>query len=145
MAEVKLMVLYLHPTDVAQFDNDYRDHLRLLHQKTNMPEDARPYTVTRFLPTPEGHAPFYQLFTMPFPSAEALQQTMSTPEMQERLQPTLFVSPRAERLFSSSVARRHSCRCRDSARYNSRMQVTNRIPTFSGVVAPLLRFQYSEA
>ncbi len=83
MAEVKLMVLYPHPTDAAQFDTDYRDHLSLLHQKANIPEDARPYTVTRFLPTPEGHAPFYQLFTMPFPSAEALQQAMSTPEMQE--------------------------------------------------------------
>jgi len=83
MADVKLMVLYPHPTDTAQFDNDYRDHLRLIHQKANIPEDARPYTVTRFLPTPEGHAPFYQLFTMPFPSAEALQQAMSSPEMQE--------------------------------------------------------------
>ncbi len=28
MAEVKLMVLYPHPTDAAQFDTDYRDHLR---------------------------------------------------------------------------------------------------------------------
>jgi uncharacterized protein (TIGR02118 family) len=83
MADVKLMVLYPHPTDMAQFDNDYRDHLRLLHQKAKIPENARPYTVTRFLPTPEGHAPFYQLFTMPFPSAEALQQAMSSPEMQE--------------------------------------------------------------
>ena len=82
MAEVKLMVLYPHPTDVAQFDNDYRDHLTLLHQKTGIPEDARPYTVTHFLPGPEGPAPFYQLFTMPFPSAEALQQAMGSPEMQ---------------------------------------------------------------
>ena len=83
MAEVKLMVLYPHPTDAAQFDTDYRDHLSLLHQKANIPEDARPYTITRILPTPEGKAPFYQLFTMPFPSAEALQQAMSSPEMQE--------------------------------------------------------------
>ena len=83
MAEVKLMVLYPHPTDTTQFDNDYRDHLRLLHQKTGIPEDARPYTVTQFHPMPEGAAPFYQLFTMPFPSAEALQQAMSSQEMQE--------------------------------------------------------------
>jgi uncharacterized protein (TIGR02118 family) len=83
MPEVKLMVLYPHPTDVAKFDNDYQDHRRFLHQKMNIPEDARPYTITRILPTPEGHAPFYQIFTMTFPSAEALQQTMSSPEMQE--------------------------------------------------------------
>jgi len=37
----------------------------------------------RFLPMPETPAPFYQLFTMPFPLAEALKQAMSTPEMQE--------------------------------------------------------------
>ncbi|ABA88237.1 EthD family protein [Syntrophotalea carbinolica DSM 2380] len=83
MADVKLMVLYPIPKDIAQFDSDYRDHIRLLHQKANIPEDARPYTVMRFFPTPAGPAPFYQLFTMPFPSAEALQQAMSTPEMQE--------------------------------------------------------------
>lgn len=83
MTDVKLMVLYPHPTDTAQFDNDYSDHLRLFHQKTNIPEESRPYTVTRFLRTPEGPASFYLLFTMPFPSAEALQKAMSSPEMQE--------------------------------------------------------------
>ena len=68
---------------MVQFDKDYRDHIRLLHQKANIPEDSRPYTITKILPTPEGPAPFYQLFTMPFPSAEALQQAMGSPEMQE--------------------------------------------------------------
>ena len=83
MADVKLMVLYPYPTDTAQFDNDYSDHLRLLHENANIPEDARPYTVTKILHTPENQPPFYQMFTMPFPSAEALQQAMSSPEMQE--------------------------------------------------------------
>ncbi len=78
-AGVKLMVLYPQPTDVAQFDEDYRDHLKLLHEKANIPEDAPlPYTVTKFLPTPEGPAQYYQLFTMTFPSAEALQQARSS-------------------------------------------------------------------
>lgn len=83
MTDVKLMVVYPHPTDTVQFDRDYSDHIRLIHQKMNISEDSRPYTVTRFLPTPGGPAPFYRLFTMPFPSAEALQQAMSSPEMQE--------------------------------------------------------------
>jgi uncharacterized protein (TIGR02118 family) len=83
MADVKLMVLYPDPPTGARFDKDYHNHLRLLHQQMNIQEDARPYTVTRFFPTPEGHAHFYQLFTVPFPSAEALQQAMNTPEMQE--------------------------------------------------------------
>ena len=77
------MVLYPQPTDAAQFEDDYRAHLRLLHEKMNIPEEAPPYTVTRFHPGPEGNPPYYQMFTMPFPSAEALQQAMSTPQMQE--------------------------------------------------------------
>lgn len=83
MADFKLMVLYPQPTDVAQFDTDYIDHLSLLHHKTGIPKDARPYTLTRFLPGPEGNAPFYQLFMMPFSSAEALQQMLTSAEMQE--------------------------------------------------------------
>lgn len=79
--EVKLMVLYPHPTDVTQFDTDYRDHLKLLHEKANIPEDAPlPYSVTKFHPTPDGPAPFYQLFTMHFESAEALQKARSSLE-----------------------------------------------------------------
>ena len=83
MSEVKLMVFYPQPTDTAQFENDYKAHLSLFHQKANVPEDSRPYTVTRFLPSAEGPAPFFQLFSMPFPSAEAVQEAMSSPEMQE--------------------------------------------------------------
>jgi uncharacterized protein (TIGR02118 family) len=83
MAGVKLMILYPYPEDTAQFDRDYREHLELLHQKMSVPEDVRPYTVTRFLPMAEGHAPFYQLFSMSFPSAEALQQVMGSSEMQQ--------------------------------------------------------------
>lgn len=75
MSGVKLMVLYPQPTDIEQFEKDYRDHLKLLHEKANIPDDApRPYTVTKFLPTPDGPAPYYQLFTLPYPSMEALQQ-----------------------------------------------------------------------
>ena len=82
MAEVTLMVLYPQPTDAAQFEIDYGEHVRFLHEKMGIPDDARPYSVTRFPPTPEGPAAFFQLFAMPFPSAEALQAAMRTPEMQ---------------------------------------------------------------
>ena len=82
--EVKLMVLYPQPTDVVQFDKDYQDHLVLLNDKANIPADASlPYTVTKFLPTPDGPPDFYQVFIMTFPSAQAMQQAMSTPGMQE--------------------------------------------------------------
>ncbi|MEM8486561.1 MAG: EthD family reductase [Bacteroidota bacterium] len=76
---VKLMVLYPQPTDVEKFELDYVEHLKLLHEKANIAEDAPlPYTVTRFAPTPDGPPPYYQLFTMHYSSAEALQQARSS-------------------------------------------------------------------
>ena len=83
MPGVNLIVLYPYPADTQQFDSDYRQHIKLLHQKTNMPDDVHPYTIMRMAPGPQGNPPFYQMFIMPFPTAEALQQAMSTPEMQE--------------------------------------------------------------
>lgn len=72
---VKLLVLYPQPTDVEQFESDYRDHLRLLHEKANISDDGPlPYTVTKLFPGPDGPSQYYQLFTMYYPSAEALQE-----------------------------------------------------------------------
>ena len=80
---LQLMVLYPQPADVQQFENDYASHLALFHEKTGMPATVKPYTVTKFLPTPHGPAAFYQMFTMPFESPEALQAAMSSAGMQE--------------------------------------------------------------
>lgn len=83
MAQVKLMVLYPYPKDVEQFDRDYRSHLALLHRNMQIPESVRPYTVTRFVDTPQGRPAYRQVFTMPFPSPDALQQALGSPAMQE--------------------------------------------------------------
>jgi len=83
MAEVKLVVLYPYPTDIDQFNRDYQEHLKLLRKKMQVPEHVQPYTVTRFVETPQGTPVYCQMFTIPFPSAQALQQAMSTQEMQE--------------------------------------------------------------
>lgn len=83
MSEIKLMVLYPFPTDVEQFDKDYREHISLFHQKMNIPADSHPYTVTKIHSSPRNQALYYQIFTLPFPSKEALQQAMKSPEMQE--------------------------------------------------------------
>jgi len=80
---LQLIALYPQPTDVKQFEADYADHLVLLHEKTGIPADARPYTVTKFLPTAEGPPAFYQMFMLPFESAEALEAAMSSAGMQE--------------------------------------------------------------
>lgn len=83
MSEIKLMVLYPIPTDVDQFEKDFREHILLLHQKMNIPADVHPYTLTKIHSSSRNQEPYYQIFTMPFPSKEALQQSMSSPEMQE--------------------------------------------------------------
>lgn len=80
---LQLMVLYPQPADVQQFEKDYAAHVLLFHEKTGIPVSDKPYTVTKFLPTPTGAPAFYQMFTMPFDSQEALQATMSSAGMQE--------------------------------------------------------------
>ncbi|MGB2741325.1 MAG: EthD family reductase [Cognaticolwellia sp.] len=83
MTTVKLMVLYPIPIDVEQFEKDYREHLILFHHRMNIPFDFHPYTVTKIHSNPDSQAPYYQIFTMPFPTVDELQHAMNTPEMQE--------------------------------------------------------------
>ena len=83
MSDIKLMVLYPFPTDVDKFEKDYLEHLALFHRKMNIPTDVRPYTITKIHSNAQSPSPYYHIFTMPFPSSEALDQVMSTPEMQE--------------------------------------------------------------
>jgi uncharacterized protein (TIGR02118 family) len=79
-----IVVLYPHPTDAVQFETDYVAHMELLHEKTGIPLDVKPYTATKFFPNPDGSAPaFYRMFMMPFDTIEALQGAMSSPGMQE--------------------------------------------------------------
>jgi uncharacterized protein (TIGR02118 family) len=80
---VKLIVLYPQPSDIEKFEKDYQAHLRLAHEKTGIPVDVKPYTVTKMLPISPGSPHFYQMFAMPFNSLEELQAAMSSPEMQE--------------------------------------------------------------
>jgi uncharacterized protein (TIGR02118 family) len=81
MANVKLLVLYPFPTDVEQFEKDYHEHLSLFHQTMRIPTDARPYSITKIHSEPENQAPYYQIFSMPFSSPEALQRALGSPEM----------------------------------------------------------------
>ncbi len=80
---MNLIVLYPQPTNVEKFESDYTAHIKLLHEKTGIPNDVKPYSITKFLQGPEGNPPFYHMFTMPFDSLEALNEAMSSPGMQE--------------------------------------------------------------
>lgn len=79
----QIIVLYHQPTDVQTFEAAYTQHLALLHEKTGIPAEVKPYTLTRFLPTPMGNPPYYLMFSLPFESMEALQATMLSPAMKE--------------------------------------------------------------
>jgi uncharacterized protein (TIGR02118 family) len=78
-----LIVLYPQPKDEKTFESDYTNHLKLLHEKTGIPTDVKPYTVTKFLAGPSGPPPFYHMFSMPFDSVEALSEAMSSQGMQD--------------------------------------------------------------
>jgi uncharacterized protein (TIGR02118 family) len=80
----QLVVLYPQPADAQQFEADYVLHMALLHEKTGIPVDVKPYTASKFFPNPDGSMPaFYRLFMMPFESMESLQAAMSSAGMQE--------------------------------------------------------------
>ena len=80
---MNLIVLYPQPTNVEKFESEYSAHIKLFHEKTGIPNDVKPYTITKFLQGAEGNPPFYQMFTMPFDSLEALNGAMSSSGMQE--------------------------------------------------------------
>jgi len=81
MSEAKLIALYPFPTDIDQFNRDYESHMKLLHKSLQLPEDVRPYSITRFVETPLGKPAYYQMFVFNFPSIEAMQQGLSSPAM----------------------------------------------------------------
>nr|WP_293845579.1 EthD family reductase [uncultured Arsenicibacter sp.] len=80
---LRLIVLYPQPADVQQFEADYVAHLALLHEKAGIPVSEAPYTITKMLPASAEAPAFYQMFELPFPSAEALQAAMASQGMQE--------------------------------------------------------------
>jgi uncharacterized protein (TIGR02118 family) len=80
---MKVTVLYPQPLNQEKFESDYNTHLKLLHEKTGIPTDVKPYSITRFLSGPEGKPLFHLMFIMPFESEEQLEKTMSSPGMQE--------------------------------------------------------------
>lgn len=103
MAGTRLTVLYPHPADIAQFESDYQAHMQLLHEKLGLPADARPYTVTRFIPTPMGPPAFFQMFTFHFSSAEGMGAALNSPEMQDMAADAIRISTGGMPVFMAGV------------------------------------------
>lgn len=79
----KVIVLYPQPTNAAQFEKDYNQHMRLFDEKMGITGDVKPYTVTKMLATPEGSPPFYQMAVIRFNSPEEMQTAMASPQVAE--------------------------------------------------------------
>lgn len=89
---LQLIALYPQPTDVEKFEKEYAAHLMLLHEKMGIPSDAKPYRVTKMLPTPTGKPRFYKMFSMPFNSPEELQIALSSEGMQDVAEDAVRIS-----------------------------------------------------
>lgn len=62
---------------------DYQAHLLLFHKKMNIPFETNNNEVIKIHDSPAGKAPFYQMFSLTFPSKSVLEQALATLEMQE--------------------------------------------------------------
>lgn len=78
----QLIFLYPPPEDVEQFEADFAAHLLLLHEKVGIPADSKPYTLTKFMPTPDGALIFSYMLTLHYDSVEALDAAAESPAMQ---------------------------------------------------------------
>ncbi len=103
MPDAKLIVLYPYPADVDKFIKDYEDHIKLLHEKMQLPEDVRPYTITRFMEEPLGKPGYYQMFTFNFPSVEAMQLALSNPAMLALSEDAIRISSGGAPIFMVGV------------------------------------------
>jgi uncharacterized protein (TIGR02118 family) len=74
----KVIALYPQPTNAEQFDKDYVEHMRFFDEKMGFHGDVKPYTLTKFLPTPESTPPYYQMAVIHFDSVEDMQTALSS-------------------------------------------------------------------
>jgi uncharacterized protein (TIGR02118 family) len=81
MPSVKLVMLFPNPIDVATFEEAYASQqLPLLTARLGGETKVR---LTKVLGAPDGHPAFHQMAEIYFPSLEALENSLASPEAQE--------------------------------------------------------------
>jgi uncharacterized protein (TIGR02118 family) len=97
MADVKLVVIYPRPKDVAVFEKVYqREHVPLAVSKL----DAKVKIVaTRILGSPQGIPPFYRIAEVHFPSMQALEACAASEGGKEVLAHAVKISSGGPPLF----------------------------------------------
>ena len=80
---VKLIVLYPYPQDQAAFEKAYTtEHIPMVATIARKSGRCTKAIYTRVLMSPEGASPFYRIAELHYPSLEAMQADLSTPEAQ---------------------------------------------------------------
>ena len=98
MADVKVVVIYPRPKDVAVFEKVYqREHVPLAVSKL----DAKIKIVaTRILGSPQGIPPFYRIAEVHFPSMQALEACAASGGGKEVLAHGVKISSGGSPIFS---------------------------------------------
>jgi uncharacterized protein (TIGR02118 family) len=75
---IKLVSIYSHPSDAAEFDAHYREvHTPLVRQLPNLHK----LEVARVTGAPRGESPFYLIAELYWESRELMDADMASPEM----------------------------------------------------------------
>jgi uncharacterized protein (TIGR02118 family) len=90
MAGMRVIVLYPRPTDSAEFERKYEEHLSWVSKR--IPGLSR-FMVGKILSTPSGETPpFYRIAQLSFPSMDALQAALQSPGTQEAVADAVALS-----------------------------------------------------
>jgi uncharacterized protein (TIGR02118 family) len=90
MADVKLIVMYPHPKDVAAFEKVYREeHVPLAVAKLS---GKTKIVATKVLGSPQGKAPFHRIAEVHFPSMQALEACAASEGGKETLANAVKIS-----------------------------------------------------
>lgn len=81
---INLYVLYPQPEDSDVFDLEYKDHAKLIKERT-----GKPFVVSKSIGNAQDAPAFYQVFTMSFSSMEELESVL-TPAIRKELDADAF-------------------------------------------------------
>lgn len=73
---VKLVIMYKHPQNEDEFEDNYVKNLAMLERMTGIIRQQ----ANMVLGSPEGASPFYRILELYFASTEALDSAMRSPE-----------------------------------------------------------------
>ncbi|MBP1153016.1 MULTISPECIES: EthD family reductase [unclassified Methylocaldum] len=97
MSEVKFMVIYPTPADIAAFEKRYQEeHVPMAVEKLG---GKTKFIATRVLGSPQGAAPFYRIAEVFFPSMAALEACAQSEGGKETLAHAVDISTGGAPIF----------------------------------------------